>query len=201
MTSTTGRRNNSLRGSGFTLVELVMVLAIITILTSIAVPFLRGFLAGRKSANAAAQVIALAQYARTQAVGTGVVYRLNVDAASKTYWLTQKKQTTFESVGNDFGQHFTFPDGMTAAWQPLNNVPIVSVGSGATVTTGPTNTTNTGSATPGANSPKHDYADFYPDGRADAGRLRLTDASGKVFEMGCLSETERFMAIESQVPR
>lgn len=113
MTSTIGRRNNC----GFTLFELILVMLIVSVLAALAAPTLRGFIAGRKCANAAAQIVALGQYARTQAVGTGTVYRLNFDPSNGTYWLSSQSGAEFSTLRNEFGRPFQLPDGTSANWQ------------------------------------------------------------------------------------
>jgi type II secretion system protein H len=118
MTSTTGRRNSTSRSrKGFTLLELIFVMLIVSIIAGLAVPSLRGFLLGRKSADAAAQLIALSQYARTQSASSGSVYRLNVDAQSRTYWLSSQRGAAFQELGNEFGRRFSLPDDTTPEWQ------------------------------------------------------------------------------------
>ena len=209
MTSTTGRRNKRLlsntdlrRNEGFTLLELILVLLIMGIVMAVAAPSLRGFLAGRKSVNAAAQVAALGQYARTQAISTGDVYRLNVDTLDNAYWLTsQKGSADFENIASEFGRRFTLPEGTRASWQPNG-----TGGTGGTTgmanmrgTGGPGLSTGTaGKGSTGNNGVGNvqNYADFYPDGRTDASTLLLTDNTGRVFEIGCLSETELFQVIQ-----
>lgn len=104
------------RARGFTLLELVLVMLVMSIAVAVAAPSLRNFIHGRKSADAAAHVIALGQYARTQAVSTGAVYRLNVDTSSGGYWLTAQRGAGFAELGNEFGRHFGFPEGTAAQW-------------------------------------------------------------------------------------
>lgn len=119
MTSTTGRSADTvLRPRGFTLFELVLVMLIVSVIAAIAAPSLRGFIAGRKNAEAAAQIIALGQYAREQAVGTGAVYRLNVDPAGRAYWLSVQNGAEFQTVRSEFGRPFRLPEGTVASWQP-----------------------------------------------------------------------------------
>jgi type II secretion system protein H len=95
--------------TGYTLIELVLVMALLTLVAGLAAPSLRNFVRGRESGEAARQFIAVAQWARSQAVTRGEVYRLNVDAASKTYWLTVQRDGKFDSLGEEFGRTFSFP--------------------------------------------------------------------------------------------
>jgi type II secretion system protein H len=104
------------RSGGFTLLELVLVLVLVSLVMGLAAPSLRGFLAGRKSADATAQLVALAQYARTQAVAEGATYRLNLDPVAHAYWLTAQKDTEFQALNAEFGRRFALPDGVEASW-------------------------------------------------------------------------------------
>ena len=174
MKSITGRRAEP-RG-GFTLLELVLVMVLISAVMALAAPSLRGFISGRKSADAAAQILALAQYARTQAVGTGAVYRLKLDCASRKYWLSVRKGAEFKPLGNDFGRQFSLPEGTSARWLPQ--------------------AAQAGLVAP----PAREYMDFYPDGRVQAENLQLTDAHGQVFELGCRSATEPLALLQPGGP-
>lgn len=123
MTSTTGRSVNHARPAamncrGFTLMELVLVMLITCIVLALAVPSLSGFLRGRKAKDCAAQVLALGQYARTQAVNSGAVYRFNLDEMNQTYWLTQQRGSEFVELGTEFGRTFTLPKEIEARWDP-----------------------------------------------------------------------------------
>jgi prepilin-type N-terminal cleavage/methylation domain-containing protein len=115
MTLTTGRRNSG--AGGFTLLELVLVMMIMALIMAVAAPSLAGFLRGRRSANAAGQILALGQYARTQSVSSGVVYRLAVDTTTQTYQLLVQRGAEFILLGNEFGRIHEMPVGVTAQWQ------------------------------------------------------------------------------------
>ena len=163
----TGRAaRTTVRRAGFTLLELVMVLMLISLVMGLAAPSLRGFLSGRKSAEAAAQIIALGQYARTQAVSTGATYRLNVDPMERLYWLTvQRAGGDFRDLGTEVGRRFSLPERVEASWMLSSHA-------------------------------AHDYIEFYADGRTEAGSLQLTDGDGQVFDIGCRSETEPLVVMQ-----
>jgi type II secretion system protein H len=99
--------------SGFTLLELVLVMLVIAIAAAMVAPSLRGSVNGRRLGDAGTQLVSLAQYARTQAVTQGHSYRLNLDLSAKTYWLTSREYDTFQNLSNDFGRVITAPDGVT----------------------------------------------------------------------------------------
>ena len=113
MISTTGRSAER----GFTLLELVLVMLLLTMVAALAAPSLRNFMIGRSSADAVGQVVALAHYARTQAVSTGVVHRLYVDTNSQTYWLGVQRGAEFTDLTSEFGRRFKLPGSAAARWQ------------------------------------------------------------------------------------
>jgi hypothetical protein len=65
-------------------------------------------------------VLALGQYARTQAVNTGAVYRFNLDETKQTYWLTVQRGTEFVALGNEFGRVFSLPQEVEGRWDPVS---------------------------------------------------------------------------------
>ena len=80
---------------GFTLLELVMVMMLMCVVAALSVPSFKGFGKGRRVGACAAQLVTVTQYARTQAVTAAETYRLNVDAATGTYWLTVERDGAF----------------------------------------------------------------------------------------------------------
>src|SRR5208282_4789621 len=107
----TSQRSN-LRG--FTLIELILVMVIISFVAAAVVPLLRGFAAGRRTADSARMILALAQYAHTQAEAEGRAYRLNFDDSAGTFWLTADHDDgTFQAPTNDFGKKQTVDAGVT----------------------------------------------------------------------------------------
>jgi prepilin-type N-terminal cleavage/methylation domain-containing protein len=145
------------RRGGFTLIELVLVMLLVALVSALAAPSLHSFIVGRQNSNAVSRVLALGGYARTKAISTGDVYRLNVDVRARTYWLSKKQNADYVQLREEFGRLFTLPEGMTAQWLP-----------------------------PGA----HDFIDFYPDGRVDAGKLELVEITREAVQIGCRSEIE-----------
>jgi len=159
MTSTTGRKT---RRAGFTLLELILVMVVICTVLAMAAPSLRGFFGSRKTADESARILALIQYARSQAITEGRVYRLNFDMDQGHYWLTAQDGSAFEKLKIEFGRVFAFPEGTTGQWDDQLDDATKS------------------------------YIEFHPTGRADAAVIRLTDRQGKAFDVQCLSPTERF---------
>jgi type II secretion system protein H len=100
---------------GFTLMELVLVLAVLAICAAVAAPNLRGFARGRRLPNTATVLASTARWCRTQALSEGVEYRLNFDTADGRWWVTKSDDTgsNFTSVAEEIGLEYTVPDGIT----------------------------------------------------------------------------------------
>ena len=94
-------RNRSIdRRSGFTLIELVLVMLVITIVIAMVAPTFHATSRGRRAGDTATQVVALANYARSQAITQGKTYRLNLDTDSGVYELSSRDYDTFETLNN-----------------------------------------------------------------------------------------------------
>jgi prepilin-type N-terminal cleavage/methylation domain-containing protein len=164
MTSPTGR-TRSRKVHAFTLLELILVLAILALAAGVAAPSLSRFSRGRQTLDAAAHMLAVIQYAQDQAVVHAAPHRFQLDTAGGTYWLTARRDGAFARLGNDFGQTFTLPASVTAAWD-----------AGPEVTA-------------------RSYIQFEPDGGHDVASVRLTASSGgdgSVTSIGCASPAEPF---------
>ena len=72
---------------GFTLIELILVMTILTIAVSITAPALAHFFRGRTLDSEARRLLALSREAQSRAVSEGVPVELWLDAAQKKYGL------------------------------------------------------------------------------------------------------------------
>ena len=160
MTSTTGRKS-----SGFTLMELILVLLVISAVLAISAPSLRGFFASRQTSDAAMTMVALTKWAQSQAVARGSPVRLNIDGESGTYWLTVQEGGAFVELYTEMGRRFRLPEGA-----------VVSVPS---------------DASGGGPSLVH----FDPTGRHDAATIEIRGLQGEVFGVSAPSATEPFRVI------
>ena len=79
----------------FTLMELLIVMAIITILCGIIAPQLGAFANGRKGADAARTIVAMAHYARAQSIGEGRIYRMSTDGPTNSVILSARRAGSF----------------------------------------------------------------------------------------------------------
>lgn len=153
------------------MLELVMVMMLLCVVAAMATPSLRGFSEGRKVGSCAAQVVSVGHWARTQAVTRGVAYRLNVDPATNSFWLTTDQAGVFVTPGEEFGRMFTAPEGVTLRWYG----PMPTIGSG----------------TP------YPFVEFLPTGRttATASIEVIDDDRGSVVEVACRSPGEPLRAL------
>ena len=172
--------------TGFTLLELILVMLLISTMLAIAVPSLRGFVANSKQRDAIAQLVALAQFAKARSAADAKVYRLNL--AGSTYWLTMQEGESYVPIGTDMGRTFELPSGMHVEAMPAGqqSQQQSSGGTGGSSVVLP--------AAPG----NADGVSFYPEGRTDTALFRLTDAAGNVTFIGCSSPAESFRVVSAE---
>jgi type II secretion system protein H len=176
------QRRHLRRGGGFTLLELVLVLLLLSLIASIVVPPMRNFGRGRKLGDAARDVVAATNYARSQAIAEGTAYRLYFDLNNRQFWLAARTTDSFQPPRTDWGQRFTLADGlkMEVDIQALQTA-----------------------QTPVAlqqqqqkQSQSDLYVEFRPTGRIDTGTIRLSDEDGYVKEIVSESPTELYHIID-----
>ncbi len=154
--------------AGFTLLELILVMVILSTVLAMAGPSLRGFFASRKTNDTAAQILAFTQYARSQAISEGIRYRLNFDVDERSYWLTAWQSGAFRKLEIEFGQIFTLPKDIDIELENLDE------------------------------EDRDIFLEFTPQGTVTAGTIRLIDRSGRAMEVTCPTMTESFAIIEGE---
>jgi Tfp pilus assembly protein FimT len=137
------------------------MLIICTVLGA-AAPSLRGFFVSRQTDDVAARIISLTRLARSKAVTEGRVYRLLLDARSRTIALTAQGYSGFASAGSNLGRPSLVPADVELELEVAGE------------------------------SANRDYIEFYPDGRTEQAVVRLTDIKGSVIEVRCAAPTELF---------
>lgn len=153
---------------GFTLLELILVMVILSTVLGMAAPSLSGFFGSRQTHDTAAQILALTQLARSQAISEGIVYRLNFDTNERTYWLTAQQAGAFEELKTGLGQKFTLPKDMVMEMEDVER------------------------------EDKDMFLKFTPQGTVTAGTVRLIDRRGLALEITCPTVTESYSIIELQ---
>jgi type IV fimbrial biogenesis protein FimT len=79
------------RAAGFTLVELILVMALLAIVTALAVPSLSRSLRQRYLDQEAARFLALTEYARSEAVSQGVPMTVWIESATRRFGVEPKE--------------------------------------------------------------------------------------------------------------
>lgn len=74
----------------FTLIELILVMALLSIVLAVSAPALSGFFRGRTADAAARRLVSLIRYGQSRAVSEGVPVILWIDARRGTYGLEQE---------------------------------------------------------------------------------------------------------------
>ena len=78
------------RARAFTLIELILVMALLLIVIGVALPSLKGFFRGRNLDAEARRFLSLTRYAQSRAVSEGVPMVLWIDARRGAYGLQQQ---------------------------------------------------------------------------------------------------------------
>lgn len=87
----------------FTLIELILVMAILTMMVAVSAPTLANFFGGRSLDYEARRLLALTRQAQSRAVSEGMPMDLWVDAAQGTYGLTvEPTYETSDPKASDF---------------------------------------------------------------------------------------------------
>jgi type II secretory pathway pseudopilin PulG len=160
------RRNSD----AFTLLELVFVLVIVSATLALAAPSLRGWSRGSKLRDCADEFLALARYARAQAIVNGVVYRLNVDSNSGRYWVTAQQGEQYVELGTEWGKPFAVPERCAISMSDEQGGAIEAV-------------------------------EFWPSGRTQVARVRVSAAANDVIELACPSPAEGFRIVTGDEAR
>jgi Tfp pilus assembly protein FimT len=90
-------------GHAFTLIELILVMAMLMIVLAVAFPSLKGFFRGRDLDSEARRFLSLTRYGQSRAISEGVPMVLWIDAQEKLYGLeTQAGYTDTDSKAVEF---------------------------------------------------------------------------------------------------
>jgi len=205
--------NRNLRSHGFTLIEVVIVIFIMLLMTTITVPSLKMFADSTKLRTAARSINGLLEFARASAITERTEYVVLFDLTNRQYWLSLKEFLD-ESQGTLTDSSRT---NLTASLEALAEKNANS--STGTSTSSSTSSTNGNSAAPltrtggllgitrelpagiemvqinsyrsTSKSGDVDYVTFYPDSKAEDFEVYLQSASGKTFLISVSESTGR----------
>lgn len=175
MTSPTGPSVDAPRlARAYTLLELILVLAVLAFVAAAAAPAMTRFARGRLSIDAAAHLLAIMHHAQDQAIHTAWPHRLEVDASGDAYRVTLRRAGVWVAPASEFGRTFDLPPGVSVHWVD----------------------------SPAAEGRGH--IRFDPDGSHDVARLRIDDAEGPAALIGCAGPAESYRIVApdaSELPR
>ena len=146
----------------FTLLELIVVLALIGAVLAISGPSLRGFFESRQTSDAAVRVLVMARWCQSDAMAHGRRCRLNVDARSAVCSITVERANVFESPAGEAGQPYQLPQGATAGLKTA------------------------------LADPQPSFVQFYPSGRHDVATIEVRSADGRTYLVSSGAPTEAF---------
>ena len=115
------KRRRTIR-PGFTLIELVLVMLVMTIAIGVVAPELRGWSHGARMSDTVDQILTLARMARTEAISTAQVHRLIVDSSGRCYVARQDGEQ-FVELGEGRDAVFAAPDGIKLQMTDLQGGP------------------------------------------------------------------------------
>lgn len=116
--------------AGFTLIELMLILALLVIITSLAAPAMAKFIRGRALDSESRRLLALMHAGQSRAVSEGMPMDLWVDAKKNTYGLSaetpgQSGDPQAETLSVDSTLHIAVLNTGVAAPITFNNLPAI----------------------------------------------------------------------------
>ena len=163
---------------GFTLIELILVMIVISIVLALATPTLSGWGKGQKLRNAADGFIAATGFARGQAVTTASPYAVEIDPGANTYVVQSVDAGGVRTpAAGEHGRVTELPESFT--------IKLVSGGEVA--------------ATSGKAQPKSGGTGvlvFYPDARGTPAVIEITSPTGEVARIASDSPAEPFAKVD-----
>lgn len=98
---------------GFTLIELVLVLALLAVLMAMVAPSVRGFGRGQRVENAADAVLAATVWSRTEAITTTTPHRLQFEPDGTSFTVTTQVGGLYEPARGRLGILQRLPETVT----------------------------------------------------------------------------------------
>lgn len=175
-------------GRGFTLVELILVLVLLSLIFGMAAPSLRGFGRGSRMRNAAETLAATARWARSQAIIQGTAYRLEINGSGQPYTVSRQDGQNFATVVPPRGQPKELSDGMTIQLLSAEGENFQSYF--AAGISGQSAAQGSGGSTQAI------Y--FLPTGRTDPAMIRLSGTDGTKVDVVCPTAAENYHVIMSR---
>lgn len=156
-------RKHSIRKC-FTLFELIFVMVLISIVMTMAAPYMQGFVSGRRLNDEASRILAMTMHARSQAISEAATHRIVFDQTARSYQLTRQDGASFVELDSSLGREYVVPQRVTLTFRS--------------------------DETEGEDG--DDIIQFYSDGTSDEATIVLTDIKNQTLYVSCRSATEPF---------
>jgi len=102
------------RGKGFTLIELIIVLVVLSAVLVIAFPRMEAFFAGGYLRSTTRRLVGTIRYLHDRSVTTGKRLRLCYDLDENEYWIEEENEEgEFEELKTVLGKREALPEGIT----------------------------------------------------------------------------------------
>lgn len=103
--------------AAFTLIELIVVVAMLGVLTAMVVPIYGGSMASMRIRNTQSDIVSLIEYIQERAVTDGREYRLYFDKPENLYWVMylvgrDGEEKNFEPETREYGRERYLPEGL-----------------------------------------------------------------------------------------
>jgi len=102
----------------FTLIELILVVVILSVLSTLAVPRLAHFYDTLQLRGFTSDLSSLAQYLQAEAISRAGVYSLTYDEEHAFFRARLKVDDEFRDISGRWGRKFLIPPGITVSGQP-----------------------------------------------------------------------------------
>jgi len=199
--------NRNLRSYGFTLIEVVIVIFIMLLMTTVTVPSLKMFADSTKLRTAARSINGLLEFARGSAITERTEYAVLFDPTNGQYWLSLKEfldesqgtltdssRTNLAASLEALAEKNSTDNTGTSSTSGNSMVPLTRTGG----LLGIPRNLPAGIEIVQINSPRNtskssdvDYVTFYPDSKAEDFEVYLQSASGKTFLISVSESTGR----------
>lgn len=109
------RHSRTRHAPGYSLLELLVVVALLAVLSGAVLPAFQGSVSGIQSDHAVRDLVASIKYAQERAVSDGREYRIYFAQNERGYWIAalashQGSEKIFEAISERHGEPMTFPE-------------------------------------------------------------------------------------------